>query len=422
MSCLISTTQRSDFLCSRISDNFFRPKKVSFSFSPTPHLWRNADFLISLRVETNSIAMAKTNYRLYRWAINTLYDADKYGYPLSSLQNLYRQFRRETMRELTKKKGEDVYELKGPEELKRTTFYNWRVQIWVQFGLIIDTPVYDNYYVLKNKELLDEDKTLRDMIDHLVEDEERGFQTETLIFSKRGRKPKNAKQPVPEQMTGFISVGGNVDYYAPQYGAVEEPEMVDAIRFAMTFGEALVINDRKYNLRVDNIKAEPDRYVLEPQQLKCINGRWYVIGNLYEYGNPGSSRVSVYDVERIWLCEDEDVVNPRYTVVEGYDVYTSDLFPADWTKYFNPDKVVSMYLMFMGNVMRPFCPAQELVESLSGRLYRVYLKPDKDFFIQYMAAGRELVACNPYERIERTPIDITDVQIMYLEKLKREMM
>ena len=362
--------------------------------------------------------MALTNYRLYRWVINTLENADEYGYSFRSLQDLYKQFRSETRKTLGIKRT-DEQNLKGPESLKRTTFYNWRVQIWVQFGLIIDTPVYDNYYTLTNKELLDENKKLRDMIDHLVEEEERGPQTETLIFSKRGRKPKNTQQPVQEQVMGFVSAGGGyVDYCNPQYGEVEEPEMVGILRFLMTIGEALVIEYGK----AGRPKENPNRYVLEPQQLKSINGRWYVAGNLYEYGNRESARVSIYDVERIRICEDEDVVSPRYDVVEGFDI--GNLVPVDWTNHFDADKVVSMYLKVAGNVIEkhPFCPAQMKVEDMGVlyTLYQVYLKPDKDFFTQYMAYGDELVVVfNPYNRIERTPIDLTDDQIRYLKGLRR---
>ena len=363
--------------------------------------------------------MALTNYRLYRWVINTLENADEYGYSFRSLQDLYKQFRSATRKTLGIKRT-DEQNLKGPESLKRTTFYNWRVQIWVQFSLIIDTPVYDNYYALINKELLDENKKLRDMIDLLVEEEERGTQTETLIFSKRGRKPKNTQQPVQEQVMGFVSAGGgDVDYCNPQYGKVEEPEIVGILRFLMTIGEALVIEYGK----AGRPKEKPNRYVLEPQQLKCINGRWYVAGILYEYGNRESARVSIYDVERIRICEDEDIVSPRYEVVEGFDI--CNLLPADWTNHFNPDKVVSMYLRTLGNVIEkhPFCQAQELVESVGKgivrNLYKVYVRPDQEFLIQYLAYGDELVVFNPHNRIERTPIDITDDQIKYLKGLRK---
>ena len=82
-----------------------------------------------------------------------------------------------------------------------------------------------------------------------------------------------------------------------------------------------------------------------------------------------------------------------------------------------------MYLRVAGRVIEkhPFCQAQMKVEyaSVLHSLYQVYLKPDKDFFIQYMSYGDELVVFNPHNRIERTPIDLTDDQIRYLKALRK---
>ena len=57
--------------------------------------------------------------------------------------------------------------------------------------------------------------------------------------------------------------------------------------------------------------------------------------------------------------------------------------------------------------------------SVLHSLYQVYIKPDKDFFIQYMAYGNELVVFNPHNRIDRPPIDLTDDQIRYLKALRK---
>lgn len=385
------------------------------------------------------IIMALTNYCVYKWLIFLL-EKETDEQNCMTLEKISEHYRKDWNDIYKKEDGKTGRLNLGPQEketkkkdskgewhrvyIESNTFLNWRYAIYKEFGLLIQQPivkgVVQNRYYLSNPELLDGNSTLREMIEHLVNDEQRGFEAKTLLtVSPRGRKPKAAG--VGGTM-GFVMAGTNdCPEDVIQFGYQEEPEMVDFIRFLMTIGEALVINYGKLG-SIEKL----DRYVLEPQQLKCINGRWYVIGNLYEHGNPGSSRVSIYDVERIQICEDEDVVNPRYTVVEGYDVYTSDLFPADWTEYFDPDKVVSMYLGTLGDVIEkhPFCQTQMKVDSLFGRLYKVYLKPDKDFFIQYMAYGIELVAYNPYEeqQIERTPIDLSDDQIGYLRKLKREMM
>ena len=369
----------------------------------------------------------KTSYRNYRWLINTLEEAGEEGHTIPQLQKLYDTYR-SNEREARGLSLIQDSELPGPKKLSRTNYYNWRAQVWVQFGLHIDTPVKDNLQVLMNPEELDNEKKLREVIDYLVDEEERDKQKPLPTNSMRRKKFQNAGQPIQGQTMGFATMGngGDVDYDNLQYGyqEVEEPEMVNTIRFAMAFGEALVIGYgkvREYWERAS--KEKPNRYILEPQQLKCINGRWYVAGNLYEYGNRESARVSIYDVERIRICEDEDIVSPRYSVVEEFNI--CNLLPADWTNHFDPDKVVSIYLRTFGNVIEkhPFCQAQELVESVGKGivrdLYKVYVRPDQEFLIQYLAYGDELVVFNPYNRIERTPIDLSDDQIRYLKGLRK---
>lgn len=102
---------------------------------------------------------------------------------------------------------------------------------------------------------------------------------------------------------------------------------------------------------------------MTPEQLKLINGRWYVVGNIYEYGNIETSKIVIYDVGRIRLCEDEDLEMPTYTINESFDIY--NLLPSDWTEHFNPDKVVSLYLNTTDRFLEdtPFCSIQEIVEQ-----------------------------------------------------------
>ena len=382
--------------------------------------------------------MALTNYCVYKWLIFLLEEEadEQNGMTLEKISERYRwdkdkiynsapdsETRTRTGLPDTKLEKQDSKGDWQKEYIRSNTFLNWRYAIYKEFGLLIQQPivkgVVQNRYYLSNPELLDEYKKLRDIIEHLVEDEQRGFEAKTkLTVSPRGRKPKKEGVSNIGGTMGFVSAGGGyVDYCNPQYGEVEEPEMVGIIRFLMTIGEALVIEYSK----AGRPKEKPNRYVLEPQQLKCINGRWYVAGILYEYGNRESAKVSIYDVERIRICEDEDIVSPRYEVVEGFDI--CNLLPTDWTDNFDPDKVVSMYLRTLGNVIEkhPFCQAQMKVEytSVLHSLYQVYLKPDKDFFIQYMAYGDELEVFNPHNRIERTPLDLTDDQIRYLKGLRK---
>ena len=385
--------------------------------------------------------MALTNYCVYKWLIFLLEKEtdEQNGMTLEQISEHYRwdwddiyktdpktgRVRTGLPEKKVKLKDAQGVEYTEylPPEITSKTFLNWRYAIYKEFGLLIQQPivkgVVQNRYYLSNPELLDKYKKLRDIIEHLVEDEQRGFEAKSkLTVSPRGRKPKEAGVSDIGGAMGFVFAGGGyVDYYYPQYGKVEEPEMVGIVRFLMTIGEALVIEYSK----AGRPKEKPNRYVLEPQQLKCINGRWYVAGNLYEYGNRESARVSIYDVERIRICEDEDIVSPRYEVVEGFDI--CNLVPVDWADNFDPDKVVSMYLRVAGSVIEthPFCQAQMKVEDMGvlHTLYQVYLKPDKDLFIQYMAYGDELVVFNPHNRIERTPLDITDDQIRYLKGLRK---
>ena len=382
--------------------------------------------------------MALTNYCVYKWLIFLLEKEtnEQNCMTLEKISERYRWDKKNIYKSDPKtgriRTGLPDTKPEIRDELKKTwyneyitskTFLNWRYAIYKEFGLLIQQPivkgVVQNRYYLSNPELLDDNSTLREMIEHLVNDEQRGFEAKTkLTVSPRGRKPKEKGVPDIGSAMGFVSAGGGyVDYYDPQYGEVEEPEMVGIVRFLMTIGEALVIEYSK----AGRPKEKPNRYVLEPQQLKCINGRWYVAGNLYEYGNRESAKVSIYDIERIRICEDEDIVSPRYEVVEGFDI--CNLLTADWTDNFDPDKVVSMYLRVAGRVIEkhPFCPAQMKVEDMGvlHTLYQVYLKPDKDFFIQYMAYGNELEVFNPHNQIERTPIDLSDDQIRYLKGLRR---
>lgn len=375
----------------------------------------------------------KTSYRSYRWLINTLEDAGEEGCTIPQLRKLYDIYRSDERKARGLSLIQDR-ELPGPKKLTRTNYYNWRAQVWVQFGLHIDTPVKDNLQVLMNPDELDNDKKLREVIDFLVDEEERNKQKSNKqnplpTNSMQSKKVQNAGQPTQGQTMGFVTMGNgsNVNYDNLQYGyqEVEEPEMVNTIRFAMTFGEALVIRYGKFRERWERDtrmkqKEKPDRYVLEPQQLKCINDRWYVAGHLYEYGNRDTSRVSIYDVEQIQICEDEDIAAPRYEVVEGFDIYNR--LPEDWTEHFDPDKVVSMYLRIRGCLMEkhPFCQAQMKVEfNAMFRLYQVYLKPNKDFFIQYMAYGDEVSVVDMSKKYGQRPTDLTRDQIGYLKALKR---
>ena len=68
----------------------------------------------------------------------------------------------------------------------------------------------------------------------------------------------------------------------------------------------------------------------------------------------------------------------------------------------------------------PFCQAQMKVEfNAMFRLYQVYLKPDKDFFIQYMAYGDEVSVVDMSKKYGERPTDLTRDQIGYLRNLRK---
>lgn len=391
--------------------------------------------------------MALTNYCIYKWLIFLLDEEadEQHGMTLEEINRRYLWDKESIFKyvpttdrvrtglpmrkvELIDADGVKHTEYLDPK-ITPKTFLRWRHSIYGQFGLLIQQPIFKNVvqnrYYLANPELLDENKTLRETIEHLVEEEERGFEAKTLLtVSPRGRKKKADGVSSVGNSMGFVSVGGSdIDYVDTQLGYQDEPEMVGVIQFVMTIGEALVIKYGKTK-RPDERKSDDKEkiYVLEPQQLKCINGRWYVAGNLYEYGNTDTARIVIYDVERIRLCEDDNIATPMYEVADDFDIF--NLIPDNWTEYFDPDKVVSMYLKTIGQIFddQPFCQAQMKLDEVSGiiyTIYKVYVKPDKDFLIQYLAYGDEMRVVDMSKKIETSDTDITRKQIKYLNDLRK---
>lgn len=405
-----------------------------------------------LILESNHILrsnMALTNYRVYKWLIFLLADTDQEeGMSKVEINNAYFRDLDEiyntsidsgmaaTRRALENKEDNTPRKANYDKEqfryIENSTFYNWRAAIWKNFGLSIQHPVVKgiakNTYILENKDELDKQKTLREIITFLAEDEQRAYTEKNPFKSKRAGRPKKV-QPVSVDAMGFVSSGSsNVNYINPQLGYQysEEPEMVGIIQFAMTIGEALVMNYSKVMTKEEKAHwnyTPEELFVLEPQQLLHINGRWYVAGDLYQYSNREKRRTVIYDVEKIKLYEGkEDLDVPSYKLQEGFDIY--NFLPSDWNQYFNPDKVVSLYLRVAGAFLdaNPFCEAQEKIEdykSVLYNLYKVFLKPDENFFIQYMAYGDELQLFHPYDKNEIPPLVISEEQYHYLNDLRK---
>lgn len=393
--------------------------------------------------------MALTNYRVYKWLIFLLADTDQeQGMSKVEINNAYFRDLDEiyntsidsgmaaTRRALENKEDNTPRKANYDKEqfryIENSTFYNWRAAIWKNFGLSIQHPVVKgiakNTYILENKEELDKQKTLREIIMFLAEDEQRAYTEKNPFKSKRAGRPQKV-QPAPVDAMGFVLSGSsNVNYFNPQLGYQysEEPEMVGIIQFAMTIGEALVMNYSKVMSKEDmtNRNYTPEEvFVLEPQQLLFTNGRWYVAGDLYQYTNQEKRRTVIYDVDKIQLYDGEkDIDTPSYKLQEGFDIF--NLLPSDWNEHFNPNKVVSLYLKVAGSFLdkEAFCEAQEKTLVNVGMLfslYKVYLKPDENFFIQYMAYGEELRVFQPNDKVEKSSTDITNDQISYLNNLRK---
>lgn len=393
--------------------------------------------------------MALTNYRAYKWLIFLLADApdQKFGMTLDEINEAYHRdlddiynnsidSRMARIREGLKHKEDNKpretnFDKDKYRYITYKTFLNWRAAIWKNFGIDIQHPVIKgvtkNSYIIENIDDLDVQKTLREMILFLSEDEQRAYVDKNQFKSNRAGRPKKTQTDSNPSM-GFIAMGNNNDEYDnPNFGYQyqEEPEMVSVIRFAMSMGEALVIKYSKFIHNADDRDEIKERnFVLEPQELKCINGRWYVIGQLYEYGNRDTIKTAVYDVERISVSEDEDIIGPAYEVKEGYDLF-SFISPNDWnewTGHFNPNSVISMYLKVSGNLFEetPFCPTQIKIEDgATHYVYHIFVKPDKDFFIQYMAYGDEVRLFHPYDKDNIPPLVITEDQYHYLNNLRK---
>lgn len=416
----------------------------------------NRNFFINFVNQSDKKSnMALTNYRAYKWLIETLDNArdQKYGMTLKELNQDYKMHRYKiygsgkrgllSPEEIEKdykwykdpdnKKTDKDYSKK--DDLSYKTLINWRNAIWKEFGLVIWHPIVKgkeqkSYYVIYNPEVLDEVHTLRKTLDHLAEDEERGYDNNANLAQTGITNVIKKYQDDIRASMSFVSLGSlNVNYLNPQLGNqyMEEPEMVSIIQFAMTIGEALVMNYSKVMTIEDKNRwnyTPEELFVLEPQQLLFINGRWYVAGNIYPYRNPDNHRIAVYDVEKIKLYDgDKDLETPSYNLQEGFDIY--NLLPSDWNEHFNPDNVISLYLRAAGFFLdkNPFCEAQEKIEDYKSalyNLYKVFLKADEKFFVQYIAYGDELLAYNPYThcQVERTSIDISDEQLSYLRNIR----
>lgn len=343
--------------------------------------------------------MPKTNYRECWWLIqavtqewgNGSYKNGR-GYSLKDLNNL----NMEINHEWAPLDPENSYEQKKKDSFRRNLI-NRRATIYNVFGLAIlqeSTPGViagkgwgGYYYYLANPELLDKGgKSLRDLICFLADSE---TQREKNWIKVEDMADDYFKKQALSM--GFISAGGPSSYgylskESTSYKTVLGEDNLEVIQFAMQFGETLTIKYGKVRAGVD-INAP---YTLEPYQLKEIEGRWYVIGNLYPLGHKEQAELAVYDLARLQFADEE---NPDvlYEPVKGFDIW--EHVAIDYVLKRQMGKVVPVDLLtkteeftdYLSN--HPFCSAQE---ALKKGGFRVYICLTYDLLIQLGAYGEEL--------------------------------
>ena len=248
------------------------------------------------------------------------------------------------------------------------------------------------YYYLANPELLDDKtKTLRSLIEFLANSE-----TERDSWVKVGDIDDDYRNRVPSSL-GFISAGGTSSYGFLS-GAGTTPreilgeEDLALIQFAIKFGEVLTIKYGKVTTGVD-INAP---YSFEPYQVKEIEGRWYVIGNLYPMGHKEAAELAVYDLARLEFVYDEENPDVLYEPVKGFEVneyIRSKAFPLTTA---NRIRIAGVRIIditahsedFADYITKnPLCSAQE---NLGDGKIRIYARLTNNLIVQMGAYGEEI--------------------------------
>lgn len=356
--------------------------------------------------------MAKTNYRECWWLIqavtqewgNGSYKNGR-GYSLKDLNNINMAINHEWV----PLDPVNSYEKKKKDSFRRNLI-NRRATIYNEFGLAIlqeSTPGViagkgwgGYYYYLANPELLDKGgRSLRDIISFLADSETK--REEKWVKVEDMADDYYKKQALS---MGFISAGGASSFgylskESTSYRAVLGEENLEIIQFAMQFGEVLTIKYGKMRNGVD-INAP---YSFEPYQLKEIEGRWYVIGNLYPLGHKESAEIAVYDLARLEFA-DEDNPDVLYEPVMGFDV--NDKILVDFAAKRKMGQVIALYLTTHTIELAkyitdtPLCSAQ--VDEKDGE-FKIYIRFTNDLIVQLGAYGAEL----SFEVIHHTELNPT---------------
>ncbi len=335
--------------------------------------------------------MANTSYKECLWltrAVTGYYDSGEFkkgkGFRLESLAKFYTT------------EFNVYYKMLDPKQRKAFSVAIWRLRmrLYFQFGLVVLSDSTDaairgkgnggHFYYLANPSKLNEGgRTLLEHMEFLAEFENNI--PDTVDWEEERKK----YAPTSSTM-GFLSAGNSSYGYQMMPGTTPRriigEENLQIVQFAILVGEVLTIKYGKVRAGVD-INAP---YTLEPYQLKEIEGRWYVIGNLYPLGHKEQAELAVYDLARLQFADEE---NPDvlYEPVKGFDV--NDKILVDFAAKRRMGQVLALKLSPKTSVLseyfinNPLCSAQ--IDGVDGS-FRIFIRFTNDLIVQLGAYGAEL--------------------------------
>ena len=215
----------------------------------------------------------------------------------------------------------------------------------------------------------------------------------------------NARFKGSSSSLGFISAGGPSSFgylskESTSYRTILGEDDLELIQFAMQFGEVLTIKYGKISNGVD-INAP---YSFEPYQLKEIEGRWYVIGNLYPLGHKESAEIAVYDLARLQFADEE---NPDvlYEPIKGFNFNSEETRnyicertnrPFEGWFFERVGTVVTILIWAHSEEFakylseNPLCSSQDIQDIEEGESCSMRIRLSPDLLIMFGAYGDEL--------------------------------
>ena len=358
--------------------------------------------------------MPKTNYRECWWLVQVV--AGDFG------DGSYKKGTGYSMRDLVdlrtdggKINQEVLYDYDNVNSRRireefRQSLIRWRTTIYNEFGLAILMESTSGtisgkgeggyYYYLANPELLNEKgKTLKDHIKYLAKSETN--RDSWLTVGEMSQRFKGTTSSMGYLSAGVPSTHGYLSKEGTSYRTIIGEENLEIIQFAMQFGEVLTIKYGK--VRAGNDINAP--YSLEPYLVKEIEGRWFVIGNLYPLGHKEQAELAVYDLARLQFADEE---NPDvlYEPIKGFginngiddeklldDIYERTKKPFDGDYDFVIGEVYAIDITthtkeFAEYISEhPLCSSQE--RTAEGT-FRIYIRVTMDLIFLFGAYGAEL--------------------------------